>query len=137
MFTPVVLSTEGGALGAEQPKEVLTLTSPLWRLWGQGDYIITGEEHWHCDRPVYWNRQGFQLYSMGSYSGAWAVSGTAQDLKLKTCGMEDWQPYIICVNQEVARGGKRSPDLCQQWLFRDPDDGHRYNTGYISVVVKK
>ena len=121
MFKPAVLYNEGKTF-------TFSAGGPFSRkVKGLGDYFITKENTLHCDRPVYRNRHGYQLYS--TESGAWAVSGTTQELS--TCGKEDRQPFMMCTTEAP------SPELCQQWLFKDPDDGNNYNHGYISVVVKK
>ena len=147
MFTPVVLNTEGGALGAEQPKEVLerdsaykpttpesepvamedvgppgtlsvSATGEARKKWSSAWGDFTLTEELHRDRPVY--RNSDVRYNVNLYSlesGAWGLSWT----------IGDSQPVIRSTTPAP------SPALCQNWEYREYR-GSEYKPGDISVV---
>ena len=146
MFTPAVLNTEGGVLGAEQPEDVhhwerdsaykptnpeskpvdmedvgpkilsVSATGEAGERWPKYMGDYTLNEEQHRDKPVYRNSKGMYLYTLKS--GAWGVSGRVDDIK----------PALRSTTPALR------PALCQHWEYRDRDDDWKYKPGDINVV---
>ena len=86
-----------------------------WWIGCLGDYTITKEEH--EGRAVYKNSEDWNLYSLPD--GTWGVD--------RDVGYS--QPDMRSTDKAT------SPDLCQDWEYKDFMDGNKYKSGDIKVEI--
>ena len=86
-------------------------------LGGLGDYRIAITKGQHEGRPVYTNSEDWNLYSLPD--GTWGVD----------CDVGDSQPEMRSTDKAT------SPDLCQNWEYKDHRDGNKYKHGDVKVEI--
>ena len=86
-------------------------------LGGLGDYRIAITMGQHEGRPVYTNSEDWNLYSLPD--GTWGVD----------CDVGDSQPEMRSTDKAT------SPDLCQNWEYKDHRDGNKYKHGDVKVEI--
>ena len=86
-------------------------------LGGLGDYRIAITKGQHEGRPVYTNSEDWNLYSLPD--GTWGVD----------CDVGDSQPEMRSTDKAT------SPDLCQNWEYKDHRDSNKYKHGDVKVEI--